>query len=94
MPWHPIHIAELTSADGGGRLRAMAERTGHTTTQLALAWLLTRSRVVLAIPGTSSVAHLEENMASASIDLDDAMMSELDALSAPGRDPERIGPSR
>ena len=48
-----------------------AQRHGATPGQLALAWLLHRSKVMLPIPGTSSVAHLEENVAAAAIELDD-----------------------
>jgi aryl-alcohol dehydrogenase-like predicted oxidoreductase len=57
----------------------MAEEHSASASQLALAWLLRRSSVMLPIPGTSSVAHLEENCAAAEVVLSDA---EYDALSA------------
>ncbi|HEX8904953.1 MAG TPA: aldo/keto reductase, partial [Longimicrobiaceae bacterium] len=62
----------------GGAHRAEA---GGTPGQVALAWLLRRSPVMLPIPGTSKVAHLEENVAAAALELDDAAMSELDEAS-------------
>jgi aryl-alcohol dehydrogenase-like predicted oxidoreductase len=77
FPWFPL--------DGGTRARAngpLAEATtrhGVGAGAVALAWLLHRSPVMLPIPGTSKVAHLEENMAADGLELDEA---ELDALSA------------
>ena len=56
----------------------MAERYGATAGQIALAWLLKRSPVMLPIPGTSKVAHLEENVAAAAIKLSDADFAELE----------------
>jgi pyridoxine 4-dehydrogenase len=67
IPWFPIATGEL--AKPGGPLADLAARTGATPAQLALAWLLHRSPVMLPIPGTSSVAHLEENMAAADLTL-------------------------
>ena len=58
-------------------LQAVAERLGATTSQVALAWLLDLDPCVLLIPGTSSVAHLEENVAAADVVLDDAAREEL-----------------
>ena len=55
----------------GGPLDAIAAEHGATPAQLALAWLLRRSPVMLPIPGTSSVAHLEENVAAAEVQLTD-----------------------
>lgn len=55
-----------------------AKRLGATTAQVALAWLLTQAPTVLLIPGTSSPAHLEENLASAELVLDDAARAALD----------------
>jgi aryl-alcohol dehydrogenase-like predicted oxidoreductase len=69
IPWFPIATGEL--ARPGGPLAALAGALGATTAQLALAWLLHRSTVVLPIPGTSSVAHLEENVEAALIGLTD-----------------------
>ncbi|MBW4702274.1 MULTISPECIES: aldo/keto reductase [unclassified Micromonospora] len=75
IPWFPIATGNL--AKPGGPLDAIA--TGHEATpaQLALAWLLRRSPVMLPIPGTSSVGHLEENVAAAQVQLTD---EEYDAL--------------
>jgi pyridoxine 4-dehydrogenase len=73
MPWAPIGGSgkgSLTKA--GGSLETEAKRHNASVVQLALAWLLHRSPVMLPIPGTSSVAHLEENMAAAKIELSDA----------------------
>jgi pyridoxine 4-dehydrogenase len=67
IPWFPVAAGDLAKA--GGPLDAMAKRHGATVAQLALAWLLHRSPVILPIPGTSSVAHLEENTAAASLQL-------------------------
>jgi pyridoxine 4-dehydrogenase len=69
IPWFPIATGEL--ARPGGPLDALAQQTGATPAQLALAWLLRRSPVMLPIPGTSSVAHLEENMRARDIKLTD-----------------------
>ena len=81
IPWFPIATGQLTAPDGP--LTAVAERTGHTAAQLALAWLLRRSPVMLPIPGTKSVRHVEENCAAALVELDEATYAELDALAAP-----------
>lgn len=67
IPWFPVATGEL--ARPGGPLDRLATDHGATPAQLALAWLLHRSPVVLPIPGTSSVAHLEENVAAAAIRL-------------------------
>ena len=80
IPWFPIATGELVAA--GGPLDHIAERAGHTPAQLALAWLLRRSPVVLPIPGTKTVSHVEENCAAGEVVLDDATYAELDALSA------------
>ncbi len=61
-------------------LSAVADRLGATPMQVALAWLLRRSPNILLIPGTSSVAHLRENLAVAGMELPDEVMSELDAI--------------
>ena len=61
-------------------LSAVARRIGATPMQVALAWLLARAPNILLIPGTSSVAHLRENLAAASLRLDPAVMAELDAI--------------
>ncbi|MFJ2478284.1 aldo/keto reductase [Streptomyces sp. NPDC087659] len=75
IPWFPIATGEL--ARPGGPLDTTARRHGATPAQLALAWLLRRSPVMLPIPGTSSVAHLEENVRAAEIDLTDDEFEEL-----------------
>ena len=59
---------------------AVAARIGATPTQVGLAWLLRRAANTLLIPGTTSLEHLEENLGSASVRLDDVAMAELDAL--------------
>ncbi len=63
-----------------GILGAVAARLGASQQAVALAWLLRRSPNMLVIPGTSSVAHLRENVAAASLELDDAAVAELDAI--------------
>ena len=67
IPWYPLSAGALASDDG--ELATMAKRLGATRAQAALAWLLHRSPVMLPIPGTSRVAHLEENAAAAQLDL-------------------------
>jgi len=67
IPWFPLAAGKL--ARPGGELDRVAKRHGSTVAQLSLAWLLHRSPVMLPIPGTSSVAHLEENMKAAEISL-------------------------
>ena len=69
IPWFPVATGEL--ARPGGPLDVAAREHGATPAQLALAWLLRRSPVMLPIPGTSSVAHLEENVGAAGIELSD-----------------------
>jgi pyridoxine 4-dehydrogenase len=67
IPWFPVGAGKLIQE--GGPLDQSAKKHNVTHSQLALAWLLYRSRVMLPIPGTSSVKHLEENLASAGIKL-------------------------
>ena len=92
LPWFPIHTGDL--AEPGGQLVEIAGQTGHTPAQLALAWLLARSPVMLPIPGTSTVEHLEENMAAGGMVLEPAVLTRLDSLVEPGEDPERTGTRR
>jgi aryl-alcohol dehydrogenase-like predicted oxidoreductase len=73
IPWHPVATGAL--ARPGGPLDSIAAEVGATPSQLALAWLLRRSPVMLPIPGTSSVAHLEENVGAAAIRLDERRLS-------------------
>jgi pyridoxine 4-dehydrogenase len=75
IPWFPLGFGDLTR--GGGRLADVAATRGVTQAQVALAWLLRRSPVMLPIPGTSSLEHLEENVAAASLELTDAEYAEL-----------------
>lgn len=82
IPWYPLAAGEL--ARPGGALEGIARRHSATVGQLALAWLLRRSKVILPIPGTSKMDHLEENTAAASIRLSDAEFSELGGLTGQG----------
>ena len=75
IPWFPLATGKL--AEPGGPLAEIAERLGATPSQLALAWLLHRSPVMLPIPGTSSVDHLEDNIAAATVQLSDDDFKEL-----------------
>ncbi len=76
IPWFPLASGAL--AKPGSVLDKMAASHGATPSQLALAWVLKRSPVMLPIPGTSSVAHLEENVAAADVELSDAESRTLD----------------
>ena len=76
IPWFPLAAGEL--AKPGSILSEIAGQRKVTTGAVALAWLLGRSKVMLPIPGTSSVDHLVENVAGASIELSDAEFAELD----------------
>lgn len=78
IPWFPLATGSL--AGEGSPLTEIAEKKGATPSQLALAWLLKRSPVMLPIPGTSTVAHLDDNMHGAEIELSDAEFAELDAI--------------
>jgi pyridoxine 4-dehydrogenase len=77
IPWAPISAGEL--ARPGGPLDEAAKRLGATTSQVALAWLLRRSPVMMPIAGTGSVQHLEENLAAAGVSLDEDTYAELEA---------------
>jgi pyridoxine 4-dehydrogenase len=76
IPWYPVAAGKL--AQPGGKLSVIAKRRGATVAQLSIAWLLHRSPVMLPIPGTSSVAHLEENLGSADILLSSAESKEIE----------------
>jgi aryl-alcohol dehydrogenase-like predicted oxidoreductase len=76
IPWFPVASGKL--AQPGGALDAIAKRHGATVSQLSLAWLLHRSPVMLPIPGTSSVKHLEENLKADQVSLSDAEMKEIE----------------
>jgi aryl-alcohol dehydrogenase-like predicted oxidoreductase len=75
IPWYPLLTGRL--AQPGSVLARAAERLGATPAQVALAWLLRRSPVMLPIPGTSKVAHLEENVAAAGLRLTDEEFAAL-----------------
>jgi pyridoxine 4-dehydrogenase len=80
FPWYPLAAGDL--AKSGGPVDQIASQRGATPGQVALAWLRGRSPVLLPIPGTSHVAHLEENLAAASLSLTDAELAQLDAASS------------
>jgi pyridoxine 4-dehydrogenase len=77
IPWFPLATGQLAGADSP--LTKAAGRLGATPSQLALAWLLRRSPVILPIPGTASLEHLDENTAAALIELSDSDFAELTA---------------
>lgn len=76
IPWFPLAAGAL--AKPGGALDAVAHAHGATQSQVALAWVLKRSPVMLPIPGTSQVKHLEENVAAAGVTLSDEEFAALD----------------
>jgi aryl-alcohol dehydrogenase-like predicted oxidoreductase len=75
IPWYPLAAGDL--ADGGAALDRVAKAHDATHAQIALAWLLKRSPVMLPIPGTSKVKHLEQNVAAAAITLSEAEFKSL-----------------
>jgi pyridoxine 4-dehydrogenase len=87
IPWFPLATGGLVEA--GSPLAALAAEKHATPSQLALAWLLKRSPVMLPIPGTSSVAHLEDNIAAAGIQLSDADYDALAAATDHGGGPDQ-----
>jgi pyridoxine 4-dehydrogenase len=78
IPWWPLDVGKLNAS--GGVVAEIAARRGATPGQVALAWLLHRSPVMLPIPGTSKVAHLEENTAAAELELSDDDLATLDGV--------------
>jgi aryl-alcohol dehydrogenase-like predicted oxidoreductase len=78
IPWYPLAAGGL--AKEGSALSEVARRAGATPAQAALAWVLKRSPVMLPIPGTSKVKHLEENVAAAALELTDEEFRALDEL--------------
>ena len=78
IPWFPLAAGDL--ARSGSALDVIARRHKATPSQIALAWLQRRSSVMLPIPGTGKVAHLEENVAAAAIKLSDQDFAELDRV--------------
>jgi aryl-alcohol dehydrogenase-like predicted oxidoreductase len=82
IPWNPLEIGALTRAVGP--VQEIAVRVGATPGQVALAWLLSHSPVMLPIPGTSKVAHLEENVAAAGLELAPSDFKALDGIAPEG----------
>lgn len=80
IPWFPIAASKLASGDGV--LGEVADEVGATPAQVSLAWLLQTSDVTLPIPGTSSLDHLEENVAAAELELSDEHLQRLDAMAS------------
>lgn len=78
IPWYPVASGDL--ARPGGPLDELAKDNGCTVAQLSLAWLLKRSPVMMPIPGTSKVAHLEENCGAGAITLSQETFDAIDAL--------------
>jgi pyridoxine 4-dehydrogenase len=76
IPWFPVAAGKL--ARPGGKLDAVAKAHGATVSQISLAWLLHHSPVVLPIPGTSSLQHLEENIAAAAVTLSTAEWKDIE----------------
>ncbi|HEX3373264.1 MAG TPA: aldo/keto reductase [Edaphobacter sp.] len=76
IPWFPVAAGKL--AKPGGKLDSVAKAHHATISQISLAWLLHRSAVMLPIPGTSSVGHLEENVTAAGVKLSDAEWKEIE----------------
>ena len=77
IPWFPVASGKL--AQPGDKLDQLAKAHNATTSQLSLAWLLHRSPVILPIPGTTSIEHLEENVKSVDVTLSDAEWADLEA---------------
>lgn len=82
IPWFPLSTGNLATRDGP--IARIAARHDATSAQIALAWLLHRSALMLPIPGTASVKHLEENIGAAAIELSPEEVRELDELGAEG----------
>ena len=80
FPWFPLSRGRYEAAEA--TLDAIGARLGATRQQLALAWLLRRSPAILPIPGTTSVAHLESNLAAANLSLGDDDYAALDGLAS------------
>jgi len=78
IPWFPIATGEL--AQTGGPVAAIEGETGATASQIALSWLLHKSPVILPIPGTKSIAHLEDNLGARDLTLTDDQLAALDAV--------------
>jgi pyridoxine 4-dehydrogenase len=85
LPWYPMAAGKLLKADSPSAqtLASIAARNKATAAQISLAWLLQRSPVLLPIPGTSKVAHLEENVAAAGISLSADEVAEMEKAAQP-----------
>ena len=79
LPWRPVEGGTLTAA---GVVAEVARRNKATTSQVALAWLLAHSPVMLPIPGTSKVSHLEENLGAVALDLAPSELAEIDKVAS------------
>ncbi len=77
IPWFPLNAGNITSQ---AKLKQIAEKHGASVQQVALSWLLNHSDNILLIPGTSNVAHLEENMGAGSIELSEEDIRELNSI--------------
>ena len=78
IPWFQLAGGDLV--EGHDKAHAIMEKHGASGSQIALAWLLKRSKVMLPIPGTGKVRHLEDNVAAAAIDLSDEDFATLDGI--------------
>ena len=78
IPWYPLAAGDL--AKPGGKLDSIAKKLGASPSQVALAWMLKRSPVMLPIPGTGKAAHLEENVAAAELSLSEEDFKALSSL--------------
>ncbi len=83
IPWFPLGGTDAPVSEQSV-VQQVASQTGASTSQMALAWLLHRSPVILPIPGTNSPEHLRENVAAAAVDLTDEAMAALSGITAPG----------
>lgn len=83
IPWFPLATGNLAKPDSP--LNQASERLGARPSQVAIAWLLRKSPVVMPIPGTSKVKHLEENVSGTILELDDSLMQSLERISAPAK---------
>lgn len=84
IPWYPLAVGKL--AGEGGPLAEAARRRGASASQVALAWLLRRSPVMLPIPGTSRVKHLDENVAAATLELTDEEFRRIEEAAGGGEE--------
>ena len=75
LPWYPLGAGSALKA---AKVKKLSQRLGATPAQVAIAWLLHKSPVMLPIPGTSSLAHLEENQAEAKLELSKEDLAALD----------------